>query len=254
MKWLISLSILIMLACLSGTAWTADNRDPAQLVRQARQAYDQGAYLTAIDLYQQLIDKGYQDGTLYYNLGNAAFKAGQLGAAIAYYRRAAKQYPWDEDIEHNLEFARRLVKKTDIERGPIEAVVNGFFLKLSAEQLSLAALALYLPLMGMMALFILKKNHQAGWKWVAAALGLLFMGTALLASIRVMVANNVKWGVIVSDQAEARNGPGDDYQVGFTIPEGREVRVFSQESDWIAIGLTPEGYKGWVKIQDIWRE
>lgn len=239
---------------ISAWPWTVIAIDHNQQLQQARAVFDQGQFEQAVEHYQELLDQGYDSGELYYNLGNAAFKTGQIGEAIAYYRRAAKRLPWDEDIEFNLNFARKLVKQPQKKINPIDIVIQKLFMRFSAKQLSFLALLFYFMLMTTIGILILKHHHHAEWNWGAAAIGLLFIFFAILASARVIVEKNVKWGVVVVEQAEARNGPGADYQVGFTVPEGREVRVLGHEGDWLAIGLTKEGYKGWVKSSEIWKD
>ncbi len=89
---------------------------------------------------------------------------------------------------------------------------------------------------------------------VLALLIALFVLLAAWASVRILADRNMNWGVIIVNQAEARNGPSADYEVGFKVPVGREVRVLGQEGNWIAIGLTPEGYKGWIQDNEIGRD
>lgn len=246
--------IIISMLIIPGYHCLGAEELPHNKLIQARQAYDQGQYQEAIDLYQELLEEGYDNGELYFNLGNAAYKSGQLGEALAFFRRASSRLPWDKDIEHNINYIRQLVKQPMQKENPIDYLTKHFFYKLSAQRLSKIALVFYLLLIISIGALILKKNQHAGWKWGAAGLGLLFIFFSVVASARLVVAKQVKWGVVVSSQAEARNGPGEDYQVGFTVPEGREVRILGTESDWLAIGLVQEGYKGWVKSSDIWRD
>ncbi len=228
--------------------------DDSNLLRAARSAYDNGQFDQAIADYQQLLEKGYDNGALYYNAGNAALKAGHLGEAVGFYRRASQRLPWDEDVEHNLEFARSLVKQPPVKSGPFDVLINKVFIKFRPVQLMFLALAVYILLLLSLGFLILTRRHHAAWSWTASAVGLMFVVLAVLASMRILIAKQVKWAVVISSQAEARNGPAQDYQVGFTIPEGREVRVLGQEGDWRAVGLPQEGYKGWVKAKELWEE
>ena len=68
--------------------------------------YEDGRYEQAARSFQQLVDKGYGDPVLYYNLGNAYFKQGDIGRAILNYLRAERLAPRDDDIRTNLDFAR----------------------------------------------------------------------------------------------------------------------------------------------------
>ena len=68
----------------------------------AENAYASGLYQNAIDLYEQLIAEPFNQPELYFNLGNAAYKKGDLALAIKSYRRAQYLAPTDPDIRANL--------------------------------------------------------------------------------------------------------------------------------------------------------
>ena len=71
----------------------------------AENAYANGLYQNSIDLYQQLIAEPFNQPELYFNLGNAAYKKGDLALAIKSYRRAQYLAPTDPDIRANLRYA-----------------------------------------------------------------------------------------------------------------------------------------------------
>ena len=81
--------------------------------------------------------------------------------------------------------------------------------------------------------------------WTAVSLCVLFMlsGLWLFGRIRSMVAAKA---VVIAPQGQARNGPGDDYSVAFTVPEGKELVVISEKGMWYEVGLKEEGIKGWM--------
>src|SRR5262249_8174739 len=49
-----------------------------------------------------MLTDGYRNGAVYYNLGNAYFRAGEYGRAIAAYRKAKPYRPRDPYLEANL--------------------------------------------------------------------------------------------------------------------------------------------------------
>ena len=65
--------------------------------------YSEGKYNEAADLYQQIIETGYESAEVYYNLGNSYYKMSDLPNAILNYERAKLLAPNDEDIAFNLE-------------------------------------------------------------------------------------------------------------------------------------------------------
>src|SRR4051794_15821172 len=54
---------------------------PASAFDAANKLYEQGNYKQAADAYKLLVQKAQVSAPLYFNLGNALFKAGQIGQA-----------------------------------------------------------------------------------------------------------------------------------------------------------------------------
>ncbi len=90
------------------TSLVADSTktDALPTLAQADSAYIQGDYLTAISMYEWIIDNQGTNATLYMNLGNCWLKRDEVAKAILYYERAYLINPSDPDIRFNLELAR----------------------------------------------------------------------------------------------------------------------------------------------------
>jgi tetratricopeptide (TPR) repeat protein len=80
----------IIILLLFGVLYSTQIQAQDSLFKQANENYAKKEYDGAIVCYRQLIDTGYQDAVLYYNLGNAYFKNEQLGTAILWYERACR--------------------------------------------------------------------------------------------------------------------------------------------------------------------
>src|SRR5579864_1473103 len=59
-------------------------------------------YRSSAALLESLLADGYRNGAVYYNLGNAYFRAGEYGRSIAAYRKAKPYRPRDPYLEANL--------------------------------------------------------------------------------------------------------------------------------------------------------
>jgi tetratricopeptide (TPR) repeat protein len=243
--------ILFLAACLWLCAWPVAAQTPAEVLQQARAAYDRGDHTGASAAYQTLLNQGLESAELYYNVGNAEFKAGHVGRSIAAYRRALQRAPQDEDIRYNLDYARTFIHQPATRTGLLARTLGNVLTWLSGETLSLAALVVYWILALFAVLLLLRHGRGRVLRWSAAGAGILLFVIAVWASARIMLDRSQRWAVVVASQSEARNGPNAEYPVGFTVPEGREVRVLGHEGDWVAIGLPAEGYKGWVKRADV---
>lgn len=89
---------LLLMAIISVSAWAQS------LAEQADAAYAADEFTKAIELYNEAISEDGTSSTLFYNLGNAYYRAGQPGKAILNYRRALKLNPANSDAKENLEF------------------------------------------------------------------------------------------------------------------------------------------------------
>lgn len=83
---------------------------PSELWTRANQSYTDGNYAAATADYNAIIDaapvitKAY--APVYYNLGNAHFKQGELAQAILAYERCLRLKPTDKNAKYNLQFAQ----------------------------------------------------------------------------------------------------------------------------------------------------
>ena len=101
--------ILICLAALlcAGNLLAAD---VASNFSAANELYAKGKFAEAAAIYENILQTGGQSPALLFNDGNAEFKAGHLGKAIAAYRRAELLAPRDAELRANLAFVRNQVQ------------------------------------------------------------------------------------------------------------------------------------------------
>lgn len=83
------------------------------LFAQANAQYAEGNYEQAAEQYQQVLAEE-PSAEVYYNLGNAYFKQGELAQSILAYERALRLKPSMKDAKHNLQFAQsRIIDNID---------------------------------------------------------------------------------------------------------------------------------------------
>ena len=76
----------------------------------ANELYAKGKFAEAAAIYENILQTGGQSPALLFNDGNAEFKAGHPGRAIAAYRRAELLAPRDAELRANLAFVRKQVQ------------------------------------------------------------------------------------------------------------------------------------------------
>ena len=159
--------------------------DPAESWVGANLAYEEARYGEAIERYRQLIAEGFDSGQLHYNLGNAFLRSGDLGRAIASYRRAQRRRPRDEDLRANLAFARKSAKDAIQPPEPSRVLSTLFFwhFGMSPAELAVAAAILSLLFWGCLALRVRWRNSET-LRWIAMSLAIPLLITCSSVLIR----------------------------------------------------------------------
>ena len=98
-----SLGLVLSIHLAASTAPAASS--PHTRHRQGINLYDQGNYQKSVTVLEGLFRDGHINGHLLYNLGNAHYRYGNRGAAIAAWLAARELLPRDPDIRANLKFA-----------------------------------------------------------------------------------------------------------------------------------------------------
>mgnify|MGYP000029444557 CR=1 FL=1 len=212
----------------------------------ANRLYEQGRFSEAAAAYEQLLQEGRASVALYFNLGNAEFKAGRLGRAIWAYRQARNLAPRDPDVRANLKFAREQVTGPTLPVGWRERLLGALSLN---EWSGLAAASLWLWF-GLLTARALRPGWRTGLRlptWAAAAAALLLCGTLGLA-LRLGLSEPT--AVVIGGQVPVRNGPFDESPVAFTVHDGAELRVLDRKDDWLQV--TPgRGQVGWLARDNV---
>ena len=211
----------------------------------ANRLYFEGKFGEAATTYGVLAQSGQISPALYFNWGNALFKSGQLGRAIAAYRQAESLAPRDPDVRANLQFARNQRQGPTLSANKSHQWLRKLTLN---EWATLAAVGIWIFFSALA--FLQWRPPPRTPKGVLAALGaaaLLLCGcaaTALYDSKAEQVA------IVVTTDAIVRNGPLDTGANAFTVHDGAELAVLDQHDDWLQVE-TDAGHVGWIKKDQV---
>ena len=245
----IALSVTII--ALAGAVWAQSAAE--SLFAEANQLYRDGAYEAAREKYQEVVEAGYVDARLFYNLGNACFKSDRLGEAIVWYERAQILSPRDEDIRANLRFAAHVIRDRDptTDGNPVWQYLMRLYDLPSVNEV---CVLLALLLLGVCALgaWRLWRDEQMGTLWEGSLLtcACLFVLVGILGGLRIHDLESRDDGVITAQEAIARSAPDADETVVFLVHEGTKVRIHRQEGPWLLIRLG-NGLGGWMLARDV---
>lgn len=249
LKWLVLLLVILSPLHLVTVVWAQSPVTPTEAMLLANQNYEAGKYAEAAAIYEAIVDSGLHNSTVYYNLGNAYFKQGDLGRAILNYRRAHMLNPRDSDIAANLSIAR--AQTTDKLEAPTEGtwanLVQVMEEWLTLREATLMALGLWLLICLLLVIAIVKPMLRR-WLLIASGVIALFLVIGLFSiTNRTFAVENTPPAVIVAPQVDVTSGPGGagQYLVEFNLHAGAEVRVLESRSGWERITL-PGDLQGWV--------
>ena len=214
---------------------------------QANRLFEEGKYTQAAAAYEKVTRTGVSPA-LYFNLGNAWFKAGHLGQAICAWRRAESLAPRDPDIRANLQIARN-------QAGDNNPALPGnrwtrWIGRLPLNEWTMAA-------SGAAALFFLILTARELWpafaKSSAGLTALLgFVCLCLSACLGLAVDQRVieKSSVVLVPEAVVRLGPLPEAQSAFTVHDGAELLVLSSDGDWLQV-TDASKHTGWLPQKEV---
>ena len=230
------------------------------LFSQANTYYAEGNYAEAAAQYEQIIastsDEMSSDyAVVYYNLGNAYFKQGELAQSILAYERALRLQPSLKDAKHNLQFAQsRIVDNIED--------THSFFLSnwLKAVRNALSErtwvmLSISLFLLTLVGFFFFAFSHTIWLRKTAFYTSLL----ALLISI-VAFANAASLhqrdtvraeAIITQGIVNAKASPDRSGTELFTIHEGTKVKITETIGEWCCIEVGNN--IGWMPLAHLER-
>ena len=230
--------------------------DNNALWNSANQAYIDGDFLSAVKLYSAIENRGFYSARLYYNLGNAYFKSGELGKSILYYNRALVISPSMEDAKHNLEIAEAQTKDNI-------SVVPEFFLNrwmrllrssITCTAWSVLSVVFFAMIAIFMLLFLLGTALQLrkiGFYGTVVALLFFIFTTIFAISSRNNILNRSE-AVVMSSAISVKSSPDRLATDLFVLHEGTKVTVSSEVDGWCEVTIS-DGKKGWTESSHLER-
>ncbi|HKQ48309.1 MAG TPA: tetratricopeptide repeat protein [Phycisphaerae bacterium] len=211
----------------------------------------------ALDGFQSLVRDGVQNGRLHYNIANTYLRLGDIGRAIANYRRAQRLLPGDEENRKNLEFARSRVELKFAKPAAGAMIETLFFwhYNTSLAARTRAALFSYALFWALALSLRLLPRRPPGLGWALLTVGLFTAAVGASAAWQRATADRHIEGVLIADHVVLRKGNGEYYDPQFDrpLPQGVEFRLRASRPDvdgatWYHIEL-PDGKDGWLRAE-----
>lgn len=236
----LTLTIALLIAA---TTITAQESAPS-----ADDLYRMDDYQGAIAAYEDILAEGKSSADLYYNLGNAYYRDGQLGKAILNYERALRLKPGMSDAKENLELAnaRTADRITTLPQLFIVRWWNALTTAITPHGWRIVWLVL-LAIAGIGVAMLRTGRSSAirrgGLATTVVSLLFLLLATALL--ISSTRAYNAHPYAIITDQAVTLKASPDNKSIDkMILHEGTKVKVLDNLTGWYKIAIA-DGTNGW---------
>ncbi len=221
--------------------------DIEQALSSAESAYRNGEYSVAEDNYYQVLNNGFVSEDVFYNLGNAHYKQGEVAQAVWAYKSGLKIAPDNEDLLYNLQV---------VESELVDAItpLPQFFLSAWWQHFAL----LNSPTVwGVLTILFMWFLAMCIWKLLTAKPAgkqrILFGAGGFLCCALVFFAAGSTASSIASSQeivvfaatSHIKSEPNQNSSTLFSLHEGTSAEVLTMETDWIEIKIA-DGNVGWI--------
>lgn len=224
----------------------------------AARLFEQGNYELAAQSYQQLIDQGHADPALYYNLGLAYERTGDLGRAYWSLRNAEQLAPRDADVQAALTQLQSALAEANIENALFATGSDNLVAQISTtsshwltlDELSWLTLALWTIFALMLLTVMFTKPGKTARKVaqvVTASSGALLLVAMLGMGARVIDAQQPS-AIVIAEQVTLTAGPGAQYGGAIALRRGSEVSVIDQHGEWVEVAadVASGNITGWL--------
>jgi tetratricopeptide (TPR) repeat protein len=246
------LGILILLGMVASAPSLAAASPGAEeinsLFNEACSLYDASEFEGALRIFESLVSSGVRHPAVYYNLGNCYYQQGEIGKAVASYRRALSLSPRDADIRANLAFLRSTVGFQDttssFELGAVVRIPGEIASPKEWRIIFLAAY--YLSIVCLLGVLFLGRRVRDKALRTLAVLIVVAVASWAIAEHGLARINDGKDGVVVADRSEFMSGPGDAFDELAKLPDGVEVEIRARSGIWVEVQLAT-GEIGWLR-------
>lgn len=203
--------------------------------------YEKGRFAEAARAYEALLARDVRTPALLFNAGNAWFKAGRTGRAVAHWIEAETSDPRNERIQINLQFARKAVTggAIPIPLWPAQLRV------LTLNEWALLTLAAAWLFFGGLALGAWRPGWRGPLRVPITLAGLGLAGFVILTTLTARDRAGSVVAVVIADEAVVHFGPLNESASAFVARDGSEFRVTDRKDEWLRVE-DALGREGWL--------
>ncbi len=226
--------------------------EATRLLDEGNQHFRNGDFDRARFAFEEALSHGVESGAAYYNLGNAYFRLDRLGKAMLNYQRAARIFPGDVALEHNLDLVRsRARDRLSVLPQPVWSKWwNGFVQNVGLGRLFWIGMAAWLAGLGLFGWRLYSESLTTGVRRLVSVLVLLgLLGGAGAVATSVARSDELS-AVVTSGRTDVLEAPSNGSRILIVVHEALVVDVLSELDRWAHVRL-PNGITGYVEKETI---
>lgn len=208
--------------------------------------YKEGNFSQAVSEFSRIADSGVTNSRLFYNLGNAYLRNGDLGHAVLWYERALKLAPDDPDLKFNYKYALSQIKD-EREEKEISVFRVLFFWKHVFSSKTVRRIAILLNMIFWLAVTVRMVQKKGK---ILKTPGYLLLILTVVFTLTVFYnyyeSAYIRQAVILPSEVSVRSGLTDESTELFVLHAGTKVRIEKEYKDSFRIYFS-EGKIGWVR-------
>ena len=229
----------------------------SRLLREANRAQARDPRRAAQG-YLKLVRLGLVNEDLYFNLGTALLRSGDLGRARLYLERARYLSPWDRGVSRNLSAVRKRVSKLlpgklrDKGSDHLRRVLWTF----PAHGVAVLLLVLVCGLAGVLILrwrrAMTDRARGLGQVLTGLVIACLLVGGLLAARLHDQRTN--REAVLLTPKTGVHKGPDTSFKRIIELPAGTKVTILARQDGWVRISAAGI-LDGWVtkgRVEPLW--
>jgi len=225
--------------------------DGNDIFNKATGLYNAGQFEQAREIYTTLIDSGYTNSIIYYNLGNSYYRLNKIPQAILSYERAKILDPLNDDIDFNLKLANlKIIDK-------FEPLPRLFFIEWYEELLNFAnsdtwayiSIALiWITLLFVFLTFYFSFPFNVKKSLFMTAVTTFIIGVfTMFMTFRVSIKENMQNNAIIFvPSVYVKSSPDNNATDLFILHEGTKVIILESINDWYEVKIQ-NGNVGWIQ-------
>ena len=195
------------------------------------------------------------DALIYYNAGNAWYKAGEYPRAILCYERALKEDVSFADARFNLEIARQSIQDSidEVPEFIFKTWMRRLCNTLSSDSWAVLSLVMLALTLAMLLLFLLSSTtakRRTGF-YTAIAAFLLTILSFSMAKWQHSSLKSQEYAIVMSPVSSVRSSPSAGSAKDlFVLHGGVKVKILDSVGEWTNMMLS-DGRQGWIRSTDI---